>query len=111
MSFASWLLTRLNDTITVAAQSSLSSYGDASFGAQSTLLGRAEEFEGLVELPNGTEQKVRWVVYSQTEIAVTSRVWLPGDNTADNTAARRPVFTERIPSLDGTTDVWHTYFN
>lgn len=107
----SWLV----DTITIAAPSGVSNYGDPTFGAQSTLSARVEKKESIVLDINGNERRVAWQVASLTAIALNSRVWLPGDDTADNTEARRPVSIESAttkPSTYGSTDttLYMTYF-
>ena len=111
MSHATWLATRLNDTITRAAKSGLSSYGDPSYGSQTTFAGRADKHEGIVKLANGTEQNVSWLLITLTEVALSDRIWLPGDSTGDNTAARHPVMVRGNQTIDGADTVWEVFFS
>jgi LDH2 family malate/lactate/ureidoglycolate dehydrogenase len=78
------------DTVTVkAASGTTGTKGDPAYGSATTVACRVQQ---------GRDRKVadiahEAVVYSLEEIAETSRVWLPGTDTNDATAARRAVKT------------------
>lgn len=79
----------LTDTVTIAAETGRSSYGDPTFGSQTTIAARVEAVDKLVIGPDGNELRAQHAVASEDEIKTTDRMWLPGDDTADTTAARR----------------------
>lgn len=101
MGRATHLLTK---TVTVAKQTAVSTSGDPTFGTQTTLKARHEKTTKVVLSTDGAERRADDVIITESVIDETDRVWLPGDDTGDNNAARRPLMVRNadIPS-DGYT--------
>jgi hypothetical protein len=79
----------LTQTITVAARTGVDANGDPTYGAATPLPGYVERAEGVAnEGPKGTTNTDMWKVATTTRIEPESRVWLPGESTADAGAAR-----------------------
>lgn len=99
----------LDQTITVADESSKSAYGDPTFGAQYTMLARVEFGSKKIRNAMGNTVESEAVVVTDTVIPRTSRVWLPGDNTGGD---GRKVITQRHAAPPGrsTTILYETYF-
>jgi hypothetical protein len=93
----------LTDTVTIASETGRSNTGDPTFGAQSTIAARVEEIDQIVLLFDGNEARATHSVASEDEIKRTDRLWLPGDNTSDNTKARRAL-TVKHSRFPGETD-------
>lgn len=99
MSVAAWMC----DTITVASQTGANSSGDPTYGAQRTLRARVVDGvdAGKTENPPATT-----VVYCESEILVTDRLWLPGSSTSAVNDARRPMRVERARDVTGRRQLW-----
>jgi len=91
---------RLTDSIKVAAQSGMSG-GNPTFAASTTVKARVQEGRDR----SAPEIAHTHTIHTLTEIAASSRIWLPGDaETAAN--ARMPKRVSGSPNpLDGAT-VW-----
>lgn len=98
MSLATWL----TDSVTVASQSGVNGSGDPAYDAQRTI--KARVVVGTVA--GRTENPPKTVVYSEAEVLVTDRLWLPGTNTALVSDARRPEQVERAKDLSGARKLW-----
>lgn len=99
----------LTDTVTIAHQTSVSESGDPVFGSQSTFLGRVEHVSKLVAGPDGTQMTADHVIATQAIVVQTDRLWLPGDDTSDNNAARRPITIRKATTFDGSTTLYEVY--
>jgi hypothetical protein len=97
MNLTSWL----TDTVTVAEPSGVSAYGDPTFGTKRTVKARVEGGPLLVKDGSGVEVQADYRIVTESEISVQSRVWLPGDDTTDNNAARRPVSVRSASTKSG----------
>lgn len=96
----------LPQTITRKQQSGVGSHGDPTYGSGSTMaarvqMGRDRQFEAIEH---------EGVLYTETELLVTDRVWLPGDSTSDDKLARRPLRTVASPSLGASQTLYKTAF-
>lgn len=104
MDFTSWLV----DTITVAAPSGVSNYGDPTFGASSTLAARVQSKRQIIKARDGEEIISDHVIYTANAIAPDSRVWLPGDDTGDANEARRVLATYETHDKPGAVVLYKT---
>ena len=96
----------LTQTITVRTQASASAFGDETFSTSTTIPARVQAGrDRSAEAISHTH-----VVYTATELHVTDKVWFPGDDTSDDTAARRPVSVASSPLPDGSAVLWKTLF-
>lgn len=91
----------LTDTVTVAAEAGISGYGDPTYGSQTTVAARVEYDSKLLTAPDGSVLEVTHRIASIVEIPLRARVWLPGDNTGDNNAAKRVVSVGKGSTPDG----------
>lgn len=96
------LLSKMHQTVTFATKATVDGYGDPTFSAQTAISARVESKRDILRGTDGTEIESNHVVFSATQIPLDARVWLPGDNTADDSAARRVVDSRAIPSLRNT---------
>lgn len=104
MTFASYMV----DTITLADQSGVTG-GNPSFGAQYTALARVESSDKKIVGADGNELQAEHVVATETEIKTTTRIWLPGDDTADATEGRRALRIKRAREDDGSGGHYEVY--
>lgn len=94
-------------TIKVKTRSSLSSGGDQSWSAASSLSARVYFVTDKVELPSGEIKNTTHKIITATEIAPTSLVFLPGDDGSNNDTGRRPLtIEEAVHHSLGTSDFW-----
>jgi len=101
-----WLVS----TVTISTPTTVSNYGDPSYGANATLPARVEQTEKLVIDTAGNETRIGWVVVTLSPIALNARVWLPGDNTSDVNAGRRVISIKNATTKNGTVRLYETYF-
>ena len=92
----------LTDTITVADESSISDYGDPTFGSTYTLAARVEQASALVRDQDGNEVQSNTVITTEVAIPRTSRVWFPGESTTATTG-RTPISTKSASLPEGGT--------
>jgi hypothetical protein len=98
----------LTDTITVAPRSGRSATGDRTFGAQATYSARVETTSRLVVGSDGNERQADHAIVTNQDIGRDSRVWLPGDNTANDDEGRR-IITYKTASTPGGFTFWEWY--
>lgn len=105
MNIQSWLI----QEITVAAPAGRSGSGDPTYGAPQVFPARIER---NVRMRVGAEDSLLDVhaVVTSVPIAVNSRVWFPGDDTASALAARRPLDAKTASTKDGSYTIYETYF-
>jgi hypothetical protein len=105
MNVDAWLI----HTVTVAAATGRSGSGDPTYGSQSTVPARVEK---NVRLRIGEQNDMAdvHVIVTKTQINISSRVWLPGDDTSATAAARRPLAIKNAPTKDGGFTLYETYF-
>ena len=97
----------LTDTVTVAAKSGVSGYGDPSYGAQAEVDARVEYDRKVISGPDGTELVTTHVIASSTtEIALGSRVWLPGADTDEAVEAKLVVYVKAASIPDGSDTIY-----
>lgn len=95
---AGWMI----DTITVASQVGVSGSGDPSYGMQRLL--KARVVYGLKAGPS--ENPPATVVYCESELVVSDRIWLPGADPAEPNESLRPVSVERARDMRGARALW-----
>lgn len=104
MNLSGWMV----DTVTKAPQSSVSTYGDRTYGAQTTIKARVEGGTRLVRAANGEEVAcTRWFTTDAT-LDESDSFWLPGDNT--NGTGRQAVRVVSAKSHDQSTTLYEVYF-
>lgn len=99
---------QLRQTIGVAARSTVNAYGEASYGSASSVSARVEEERRRLETRDGTFVETSHRIYTETAITHESRIWLPGDSTADATLAREVLEVHPIVGELGTVDHYET---
>jgi len=90
----------MRDTVTIASEAGYAD-GKPSFGSQTTIKARVEHQTKFVRGPGGQEVQSDHQFATESTVKTTDRVWLPGDTTSDNTAARRPIIVKQSTTLDG----------
>jgi len=90
----------MTDTITLADRTGATG-GTPSFGAQYAAAARVEASDKKILGTDGNELQAEHAIVTETEIKTTTRIWLPGDDTADNTAARRALRIKHAREADG----------
>jgi hypothetical protein len=96
----------LTDTITVSTRTGLSGSGDPLWSASTTLSARVERVDKLVVDATGTEVRAQHRIATTTELDREARVWLPGDDTGDADAARRPILVTKASTPSAGTTLW-----
>jgi hypothetical protein len=102
----------LTDTVTVAAVTGIAAgapAGDLSFGAQTTMPGRVEHKVKTLVGPDGNEVQADHVIVTESEITRGSKVWVPGDDTADANAGRRVIATQKASTPGGGDTLFEAY--
>lgn len=100
------LASKLNQSVTYAAHSSISATGAITYGSQSTISARVELDRRFVAGADGNPVEVNHVIYSETEIPLGARVWLPGSTAANNQHSLRVMQSISTPSLRATQTLW-----
>ena len=91
MNLSSWM----QETVTIQRCNGVSNFGDLSFAAQTTISAYVEYGSQLVYSTDGSEKQSTVAIASHDEIKLSDRIWIPGDNTASTSAARRPITVSR----------------
>jgi hypothetical protein len=97
MSQLSHLLTQ---TVTIAPMTGVGNSGDPTYGAQVTKKARVQTGIKIVASGTENERQATHTIYLEESVGLNDRIWLPGDNTADTTAARRPIDVASSPLPD-----------
>ena len=91
----------LVDTVMVADLNGRTMSGDPEFGAQRAVRCRLEDKNDLVVDPDGNELNSGHVMVTEEPINRRSRIWLPGTDTTDPNAGKRPINTVRAATPAG----------
>lgn len=78
-------------TIYVASPSGVSASGDATYGTPASQAARVERRTNVVETTDGNFKETTHKIATEGAIGVKDRIWLPGEDQTDDTAARQPV--------------------
>ena len=100
MSRASHLMTH---TVTLASKSGRSNSGDPTYGSQTTISARVERKSKLFMAQDGNHKMAESRIISESEILLTDRVWLPGDDTTDTNESKQPIAVGNADTPDGYT--------
>ena len=102
------LRAQLAETIYVSTASSVDAAGDATFSAPAARSARVVNIQETHEAVDGTKFKTNVAIITESEIALNSRVWLPGVDQTDATKARIPRFVERAITERGAVDFFRS---
>ncbi len=100
---------RLTQSVVFAPPTGLGANGNPTYGAQQTIAARVEYGTHFRYGRDGEQTICNEKVVTLVQIPVGSRVWIPGDNPADTTAARRPQDIVSATSFDGSCTIFETY--
>lgn len=100
----------LNQTVTVQPMTGRTGSGDPQYGDKRTVKARIER---NVRLRIGVDNALQdvHVMVTKEPVTVGSRVWFPDDNSASNTAARRPLGVRTAPNKQGTFQFYEAVFS
>ena len=102
------LKAQLRETISVATAASVDAAGDPAYNAPATRPARVVNVRETTERRDGTILETTVAIITETAIALTDRIWLPGDNSGDATLARRPQYVEKAVNEFGVLDFYRT---
>ena len=109
MSLDPQLRAQLAQTIYVASASTVDNYGQATYGTPAAVKARVENLSSTRDDgADGEERASSMLIITETAIALSDRIWLPGDNQADPTLARRPISVLVLPDERGAIDHYET---
>jgi hypothetical protein len=115
MSLDPQLRAQLAQTIYVASASTVDNYGQVTYGTPAAVKARVENLSsidggqgGAIGSTDGEERASSMLIITETAIALSDRIWLPGDNQADPTLARRPISVLVLPDERGAIDHYET---
>lgn len=95
-----WLI----HTVKRQPQAGTTGYGDPAWGLAEDVPARAEYHTGMARKGDDTIA-FDHRIFTTTPIAITDRLWLPGDYP-DTTKARRPVAVSQSTTRDGGTTLY-----
>jgi hypothetical protein len=97
----------LNQTVGLAARTSVSSSGEPSFGSVQTLSARVESKPRTSRGGSGGDAAASTTeIWLATQPKVGDRIWLPGKDTTKAAQALEVLSVDGIPDLDGVTEFW-----
>lgn len=100
----------LNQTITVQSLDGINwATGEPEWGPPRQVRCRVESRIQLVRKTDNTEAQSTSTVYTEEQIKLDDRVWLPGENTADPNVAHTPINVLGVPDGLGRQYLWTTY--
>lgn len=102
------LKAQLAETIYVAIVAAADAAGDTAFGAPVSRSARVVNIQETHEKVDGTKYKTDVAIITENEIALNSRVWLPGVDQTNAALARVPRFVERAITERGAIDFYRT---
>lgn len=99
----------MTDTVYYATESSLDSRGSVTYGATTSTTARVEASTETVTGADGLQRQATHRIFSESEIPLRARVWVPGDDSTDATKARYPIRTGKASFPDGSDTAYETY--
>lgn len=99
----------LKQTIYVATPSSMDSAGTITYGSPASRAARVELSDSFVDSSTGQERVSSHSILTESEITTDSRIWLPGDSSADATLSRHPIGVRKAVDELGAACGWFTY--
>lgn len=91
-------------SISLASPTGVGNDGELSYAAPTSVAARVEPLDKTRELERGTQSGSTHRIYTETQIKMDFRVWLPGDSSADATLARRPKYILELVDEFGNLD-------
>lgn len=91
----------LNQTAYVAAQTGVDSYGKPTYGTPAAKAVRVQQKRTLVTNARGDEVTSSHRLWCQEEIALTSRVWLPGVSASTAEPSYLPIAVSSVSDFVG----------
>jgi hypothetical protein len=89
----------LKQTIYVHAPASVSTAGEATYtGSPASRLARVDKVSRISSSRDGDEIAINWEIVTELEIALQSRIWLPG---ADQTDAKEALLALEVEPVLG----------
>jgi hypothetical protein len=99
------LVAQFKQKMSYAVPTGIGSDGDlVYFDRPLKMVARVEPVDRTRELGRGTRLDTTFRIYTETEIKMDYRVWLPGDSDNDRTKARRPKFILELVDENGDLD-------
>tara|TARA_B100000519_G_scaffold132739_2_gene114702 strand:+ start:3763 stop:4092 length:330 start_codon:yes stop_codon:yes gene_type:complete len=95
---------QFKQTMYYAAPTGVGADGELTYGRSFPMPARVEPVERTRELGRGTRLDTTYRVYTETEIKMDYRVWLPGTLPLNATLARRPKFILELVDENGDLD-------
>lgn len=92
---------RFKQTITFAAVTGRDVHGKPALGAVATVAARVQPYRKVIRDSMGQEFLASHVIYTEASITPAHRIWLPGENTADLSKARKPAAIDELVDGDG----------
>jgi hypothetical protein len=97
-------------TITYAPLLGRDAYGKPTFGSSATAPARVQPQRKMIRTADGSEFLASFVVYTAAPIALTDRVWFPGELSTDSNKARRPAAIDDYVDGAGVTRYRQVWF-
>lgn len=97
MTLASWFQMQAS----VASVVGISSYGTPTFGPTRALWCRVQPGRTLTRRANGEEAVSTHTIYTDQQVLLSDRIWLPGASTSNAELARSPISITESPDKWG----------
>ena len=98
------LASQFKQKMSYAAPTGVGVDGELSYARPRTMVARVEPIDRTRELGRGTRLDTTYRIYTEAEIQMDFRLWLPGDDPLDRTLARRPKFILELVDENGDLD-------
>jgi hypothetical protein len=81
---------QLKQNIYIASPSGLSASGDKTYGTATCVKARVERRTNVIETADGQFKETTHRILTESAIDLKDRIWLPGEDQTDSSAARLP---------------------
>ncbi len=98
-----WIRRWLIDSVTFAEPSGITEFGDPTFTSKQVIAARVEEGSFLTIDEDNNELQATHKIATLIRIPEGSRIWFDGDDTTDNTVAKRVIRCSTAQTKRGTT--------
>lgn len=92
---------RFKQTISYAAVTGRDVHGKPAMGAVTTAAARVQPHRKVIRDSMGQEFLASHVIYTSAALTLAHRIWLPGEDTADLSKARKPAAIDELVDGDG----------
>ena len=99
----------MGDTINTVLRTGRNADGTPTYGSPALITARVEENERIIRPLKGEAVATSHLLFTEEEITIDHRIWLPGDLTTDLTVARRPIKTTPILNEVGVVEHYETW--